>query len=173
MTPNNFYDLVMLPGIDSLPESFYSPEASLLLMAIAGQESNWAARVQQDNGPAHGYWQCEAPGAVLGVLSRQETGPLIRAFCNKWDIPTTVQSIWEAIAYQDRLAYMVARLALWLDPLPLPKAGDLEGAWVYYRRVWRPGKPRLAAWPKVYDVALSATGDKTPWSIKPPPAAGV
>ncbi len=34
-----------------------------------------------------------------------------------------------------------ARLLLWTDAKPLPAIGDEQGAWDYYLRNWRPGKP--------------------------------
>lgn len=122
------------------------------MLAIAGQESAWEGRLQTD-GPARGYWQFESE-AVATVVANPKSGPKLAAVCGALDIPVT--NIYEAIAWNDTLAAMVARLTLWLDPTPLPAVGDANGAYAYYLRNWRPGAQRPDAWAGVYQTAESA-----------------
>jgi hypothetical protein len=147
MTPAGFYQQVIVPGAAAFPFAD-APLSRILLMAIAGQESGWAARLQTPIAYARGYWQFEA-GGVDGVIGRPE----LAAFCAGHDIP--LARVHEALAWHDPLAYAVARLTLWLDILPLPAHGDCEGCWTYYVRCWQPGRPRPDDWPSVYAHALA------------------
>ena len=51
------------------------------------------------------------------------------------------------------LAAAFARLLLFTDPRRLPDVGDAGGAWNFYIRTWRPGKPRRATWDALYAQA--------------------
>ncbi len=56
------------------------------------------------------------------------------------------------------LAAAFARLLLLTDAKPLPQIGDVQGAWAYYVRNWRPGKPHPDTWPGLYKQAQAALG---------------
>lgn len=137
-----------------------SPEARVMLMAIAGQESAWSHR-RQIGGPARSYWQFEKGGGVAGVLAGRQTGPWVKEFCDTIDIPFDAATIFEAMAWSDHLAVAMARFNLWLVPGALPALGAQDRAWTYYVGQWRPGKPHPAAWPANYQTALKAvTGSR-------------
>lgn len=169
MAPVEFINDVCIPG-----ENFFvslgsnvpmNNEARLLLLAIAGQESNWTARVQANNGPAHGFWQFERGGGVAGVLNHPASARMaLRAAARlivKPDgtvAPITPMNVWQALAFPqgDPLAFTFARLLLWTDPAPLPALYDEAAAWAYYERNWRPGAPSRERWSRVYPDALAA-----------------
>jgi hypothetical protein len=157
MTPAEFQLRILVPAAARFPYRD-SPEARALLTAIAGQESGWADRIQQ-GGTARGWWQCEKDGAVLGVLTHPDAGRLLKGLCVVLAVPANLDMVYEAIAWCDPLAYALARLLLWTDPQPLPAIGDQAGAWSYYERLWRPGRPRPDSWPDRYAAALSAASN--------------
>lgn len=162
MTPTAFYTTVLAPAAGVMGRiSGYldSPQARLLLLAIAGQESGWTERVQVPGGDARGFWQCEEGGAVHAVMLSDSLHAILSAVGDLCSIDVdTSATVFEAIAWNDTLAYAVARLALWSDPHPLPVAGDIEGAWSTYLRVWRPGKPSRDRWSVVYPQAMRGMG---------------
>jgi hypothetical protein len=63
--------------------------------------------------------------------------------------------VFEAIAWHDPLAYVLARLTLRMDPHPLPVIGDIENAWQTYLRIWRPGSPSRDRWSVVYPQTVA------------------
>jgi hypothetical protein len=127
-----------------------STEARLMLMAIAGQETNWDARCQSGGGPALSYWQFE-PIGCQGVMETEPT--LARAVLETSDIPET--EAHASLQYHDAAACAFARLLLWSDPAELPLIGDEDGAWDFYLRCWRPGKPDRDRWTPAYDTATT------------------
>jgi hypothetical protein len=147
--------LCVEPGLILLPDYMTTNEARVLLLAIAGQESNWAARAQvmiDGSEPAAlGYWQFQQDG-VAGVATGVVSGPLLQSVTAILNIQTDV---WAALQYNDPLACVVARLCLWNDPLRLPAVGDAAGAWAYYARNWRPGKPDQTRWGTAYATAVA------------------
>lgn len=149
MSPRLFLQRVVEPGLALLPGYMVSAQARVALMAIAGQESNWAARAQT-NGPARGYWQFEPAGADA-VLKTQAL--LALAVLATLDIPAS--QVMPAIQYNDAVACVFARLLLWGDPAALPAIGDASGCWGYYTRNWRPGKPDETRWGPAYSMACS------------------
>lgn len=158
MNPALFYRRIGQPTLLMMAEMPdiklpVSDKASVLLMAIAGQESNWQHR-RQIGGPARGFWQFEKFGGVAEVM--QKTPKQLTAVCALLDIPYDITTIFEAMAWNDTLACVMARLLLWQDPRALPEVGDKDGAWAYYLRNWRPGAPHPAAWSALYDKAIAA-----------------
>jgi hypothetical protein len=139
--------------VESIGRTFSAhntPAARCLLLAIAGQESGWSQRIQQPGGQARGYWQCEKNGGVLAALEGHDTRDELVRFCQAIDVPPGLDEVYEAIAWNDTLAYLVARLNLLLDPPPLPAIGDITASWATYLRVWKPGKPDESRWMGVY-----------------------
>ena len=143
----------ILPILDAalaeLPARMDSPQARVLLIAIALQESRLTHRDQivkgkkpGVKGPALGLWQFELGGGVKGVLSHP-------ASMHHALIDATGRSnrdVWLALETDDVLAARLARLLLWTDPRPLPVRGDAAAGWNYYIRNWRPGKPHPQTW---------------------------
>lgn len=149
-----FNKSVLSAAMSLLPPHFDTPEARVMLLAIGLQESELAYRCQI-GGPAHGCWQFELTG-VKGVLENPTAYGLLRDICAARKVSFSALAIYGAIVNDDVLAAVVARLNLWADPHALPALGDMQGAWAYYVRVWRPGKPRWESWPVNYARALSA-----------------
>ena len=121
--------------------------ARTILLAIAGQESNWTHRRQmvgsppRPTGPASGFWQFERGGGIVGVLNHHTT----KGTCQKILPSLNSTALWELIGTEqgDIVACQLARLLLWTDPKALP---TLPGpAWDLYIRCWRPGKPHQTA----------------------------
>lgn len=156
MIANDFLKRIVDPALQFTAPFMGIPvtdEARVLLMTIAGQESNWAARLQV-GGPARSYWQFEKGGGVAGVFA-QASGPLQKV-CWVLDIPFDEATVFEAMAWNDTLACVMARLLLWTDPAPLPWVGDKRAGWEYYLRNWRPGMPHPDGWETRYDQSLAA-----------------
>lgn len=129
-----------------------TPAARLLLLAIAGQESNWKD-VAQTGGPARGPFQFE-PEACSGVLANSATTNKALVVCALLNIHPSGSIVYHALIGNPRLATAFARLYLWADPHPLPPVGDEEAAWNCYVRTWRPGKPSRTRWSLAYPDAL-------------------
>lgn len=163
MTAAQFYALILDPAATMLSHvnpKLDTPAARLQLLATAGQETSWSERVQIPGGQARGFWQCEQGGALTGVVN----GPVVAtlaAVCDLYAAPTDIPTLFEAIAWHDPIAYTVARLALWMDPAPLPAIGNIDAAWDCYIKNWRPGAPSRDRWNVVYPQALAV--------IKPAP----
>lgn len=128
--------------------------ARILLLAIAGQESDLRHR-KQVGGPARGFWQFEKPGGVRGVLNHPASAMRADKLCRALEIEPKEDEVYEAIAYSDHLATGFARLLLWTDSAPLPAINDAEAGWQYYQRLWRPGKPRRTDWDANYSTAVT------------------
>jgi hypothetical protein len=146
---------VIVPALALLDPRMDSPEARLMLLAVGGQESGWMER-QQIGGPAQGLWQFERNG-VLGVMNASATGSYAYNVCQKLGVTWGSTSILGQLAQDDELACVFARLLLWSDPRALPEVGDMMGAFNYYERTWRPGKPSYTRWKQTaYPQALAA-----------------
>ena len=130
---------VIHPALRLLPPSLTSDSARAQVLAIMLQESELAARVQRGNGPAHGLAQFERNGGVRGVLEHPATAAMAKALCAARGVQATSYSVYIALSGDDVLAAGFARLYLYTDPSPLPKLGDVDGAWACYLRIWRPG----------------------------------
>lgn len=148
MTTADYVAEIVYPGaMTFLPGRMDTPEAKALVLAIGFQESGFAHR-RQVGGPARGFWQFEEGGGVNGVLGHRLTKPLLEQI-----LPLLVVKPWEcfdAIAHNDVLACILARLLLWTHPPTLPTRGDVMQSWAYYRATWRPGKPQPATWETNY-----------------------
>ena len=141
------------PAFALLPERMDSREARILMAAIAMQESRLVHR-HQVGGPAHGLWQFERGGGVRGVLRHPASEDHAVRLCRRLNVEPTVDAVYDVLEFDDVLAAGFARLLLWTDAARLPRIGDPEGAWAYYLRNWRPGKPHLSTWPAMYRAAL-------------------
>lgn len=138
-----------------LGEQFDSPEARAMLWAIGRQESRFEHR-KQIGGPARGFWQFEK-GGVKGVLSHKASASHAKRLCEALGVEPTLTAVYAALAENDVLACVFARLLLWTDAAPLParKAGMAQKAWEYYKRNWRPGKPHRHTWDSFWKEAVS------------------
>lgn len=132
-------------------------------LAIAGQESgDWLQTRQiasyRDGKPvygkANGVTQFEENGAVRGVLHHPFTGIEAKAVCLRRGVAPLPGDVWRAMAVDQPFNMAFAALLLYSDRAPLPALGDVEGAWAYYKRNWRPGKEHPDTWRFYYLAAL-------------------
>ena len=138
-----------LAGLEVEP----SDAARVLLVAIAQQESGWFSRRQMPQGPARGLWQME-PETVKLIMLRPTSGPIAQTLLREAMIGQTPRSAYEAITHHDVVAACFARLLLLADRHQLPETQ--AAAWLCYRRVWRPGRPRPESWPASWASATAA-----------------
>lgn len=151
----------VLPALLALPHAMKSPRALVMLLAIGLQESRFEHRYQVvqgrpgAKGPARGFWQFEKAGGCAGVLTHPASRFWMVGACNVRRLAPTPHALWKSIETDDELAATAARLLLFTDPKPLPGLADAEGAWRYYLRNWRPGKPHRATWDALHARALA------------------
>lgn len=159
MEPLLFLQRIIRPGLnfmaDVVPKSFNTPQAEVMLLAIALQESNCRYRFQV-KGPARGFWQFERGGGFKGVLRHSSSKLIIADLLDAAVLPKDDELLWDALPYSELAQVFFARLLLWTVPKPLPAVGEQQAAWRYYEDVWRPGKPRPLAWAKCYPDAMEA-----------------
>ena len=137
-------DFTIPAALPLLPAKMDSPEARAMLLAIAGQETDFRHRVQVV-GPAIGLWQFERPTVAL-VLNHAVIGAMAKAACEALLYAPEAALVHAAMADNDVLACVFARLLLWPDPHQLPGKSEQYEGWRYYLRCWRPGKPHVATW---------------------------
>ena len=142
---------ILTPAAKLLP-SMNSPKANFMLLAIGFQESRFEHR-RQIGGPARGFWQFEQGGGVRGVLMHKASSYDAAKICHARGVGSSAKEVYERLEHDDILACCFARLLLWTDPRPLPMVGDVETAWDYYERNWRPGKPHRKTWDDMYQRA--------------------
>jgi hypothetical protein len=151
---------VIWPGLifasDIAGRDLGGAQAEVMLLAIAGQESNLAHRFQI-SGPARGFWQFERGGGLAGVMSHKATAKIMHDALDELGIGTGYEAAWAALPYSELLQVTAARCLLLSDPKPLPPLEDEQLAWAYYLRNWRPGRPHSDAWTTHYRAALAAT----------------
>lgn len=140
-------------ALKMLPGKMDSREARVMLAAIGLQESRFGHR-RQIRGPARGFWQFEKGGGVKGVLTHKASRNAAMKVCDALWVSPTADAVYPALELDDVLAAAFARLLLYTDPRPLPRVGDAEGAWEYYIRNWRPGKPHRKTWDDLYAKAM-------------------
>lgn len=143
------------PALKLLPKSLDTPEARLMLFAIGLQESGFKHRRQMNDGPARGFWQFEQGGGVRGVWRHSASTTLALELCRERDCRFEPLGMWRQLETDDIFAAGMARLLLLTDPKRLPRIGDVDGAWEYYERNWRPGKPHPSKWPLLYETAAA------------------
>ena len=166
MTPDTLIDIAIDPALALLPAKMDTPEARAMLIAIALQESGLTARAQileagkpwwaSRPGAARGLWQFERSGGVAGVLGHPATQSIIYLILDELLYPADAAIAHEAIAHNDVLACVFARLLLWTLPRPLPKRGDEAESWRQYMAAWRPGKPHPSTWSANYSMAWAS-----------------
>ncbi len=143
MTTVEYVSEIVWPGAMSfLPPRMDSPEAKGEILAIGFQESGFTDRVQI-GGPARSFWKFEETG-IHGVLRHPVAAPMLRPILPVLAVPEW--GIYEAIAHNDTLACIMARLLLWTHPNALPARDDPDEGWRQYINLWRPGKPHLVTW---------------------------
>jgi len=133
-----------------------SPQARVMMLAIGLQESQFKYRRQMNNGPAKSFHQFERGGGVLGVLNHPASKGKSADLCRARGVSPDSMSVWNKMEFDDVLGAGFARLLLLTDPKPLPSLDDTQGAWAYYIRNWRPGKPHIGTWAANHAAAVAA-----------------
>lgn len=158
------------PALRLLPPKMDTPAARVQVLATALQESDLRYRRQliavkdkptghmvlRPVGPAKSFWMGEIGGGMVhGVRVHPATRDLARSLYEARQVPPNDRAIWNAIENDDVLAAGLARLLIYSDPQPLPRLGDVQGAWrLYADRTWLPGKPKPEKWPMCYRRAM-------------------
>lgn len=140
-----------------LPPRMNSPKATAMLLAIAGQESNFVCRKQGNSGPARGFWQFEKAG-VRGVAQHTSSREHLKAALAGLQYSASVgqvAALHAIVEHNDVLAAVFARLLLWTLPDRLPTRDDPRAGWAQYISAWRPGKPHPETWDHHFTVAWS------------------
>lgn len=151
---------VINPAYALLPSTWDTPSARIIQLAIGLQESKLCDRCQVlqggGRGPAHGLWQMERAGGVLGVLTHPASRKYAPLVCSARGVSPDSAAVWDAIERDDVLAAAFARLLMFTDPFALPGPDDVQGSWrMYAIRLWRPGKPKPDTWVANHDRARS------------------
>lgn len=151
-----------------LPKRMDTPQARVLSLAIALQESRGTERRQLvmrggklvPEGPAKGLHQGEITGGLCtGIRTHHATREHVADVLRARGVENSPRAIWDALERDDVLSFALARLLLWSEPGKLPELGDVDAAWRYYLRAWRPGRPHLHTWAECYRVAREALGE--------------
>lgn len=165
MTPREFFDTAITPAFQLLPSRMNSPEAALILIAIALQETRLEDRWQVIDrkrpslkGPARSLLQFErgtkkSRGGVCGVMLHPASRYWLHGLCEARRCPFTAWAIWRAIETDDVLTAGLGRLLVFTDPERLPPITDATGAYRLYLRCWEPGKRRPEDWPGNHQTA--------------------
>ena len=152
MTLDDIITKAYLPALDIIGVKD-SDEARVMMLAIGLQESRFEHRRQMNSGPAMGFWQFERGGGVRGVLRHATSKAKAAKLCQARNTMDMEMQAWQGLQYDDVLAAGFARLLLLTDPRALPDVTDTVGAWDYYIRNWRPGKPHIETWAKCHRQA--------------------
>ncbi len=141
------------PAFALLPPGLDTKKARVMTLAIGMQESAFKYRRQMNNGPAASFWQFEKGGGIRGCINHRASAKHVVNVCMARGVKVSTNDIWTAMLSDDVLGAAMARLLLLTDPRPLPDLDDAQGAWDYYERNWRPGKPHPETWPDYHNIA--------------------
>ena len=158
MTPVEAHELLIWPTLAKLGARYATPEARLMLLAIGIQESGFRCRDQGDPrviGPARSFWQFEQRGGCDEFAKAPQLEGFRKAAV-RLGYATDRHYTWirSGEPEGDRLACLMARALLFLEPRPLPACGDRADAYQQYLARWRPGKPSARRWATAYATAL-------------------
>jgi hypothetical protein len=131
-----------------------SEQATAMLLGIGMQESKFHYR-RQIRGPAQSLWMFERAG-IRGVLEHPRSRPHIQQALAALRYDVSVDTCYAALADNDVLACIFARLLLWTLPYRLPDKGETDKAWLQYLESWRPGKPHEETWPANFAIGWEA-----------------
>lgn len=124
-----FRDYVVIPTLQYLaPEIPFSIAAQELLLGTAIIESDIGGAIHQFLGPALGPFQIEVYHELYTSYWKSAT------FKPKLDgLYAPRLTLEQNMISNLMFSCAMARLYYWRIPAPLPKAGDLDGQWKYYK----------------------------------------
>lgn len=149
--------MAIAPALSLLPTRMNSAEAQAMVVAICLQESKLSHR-RQIKGPARSYAQFEGGrlGGIANVLSHPHSARLAHTFCVVLDVAPDIDTVYQAIEWNDLLCAGFTRLNLWTSPSPMPGIDEPDRAWHIYETTWHPGKPHRSTWNNYYAQAWAA-----------------
>lgn len=162
MTPVEFYETVLVPGLNKIqrfaPQMPRSRALDVLMTAISGEEADWTERVQIGSGMAHGLFQMQLNTIEL-LMKNPASAKIFVAGMDDFGINTrTAEHLFEILRERrgDILAVFLARLDLWCNPKPIPFHDEEQALFEYYAETWRPRHANRRRWAEVYPQALAA-----------------
>lgn len=174
MDPERFLLHTIMPAAEWLGpvmgRRMDEPQRLVLALAIAIEETSLDHRRQVLKGGRYGkgrsWWQNEGGSqASIGRLMNHPTlSRPLKQLCIEQTIPWDLASIYEAVAWHDLLAAVIALLLIFSDAQPVPDVTDEYGMWGYYWRCWqpgayrnwKPGDPQGERWHDAHRRALNA-----------------
>lgn len=138
INPEHILEYIIRPVLDVLdPPIPTTPYAMILLLGTAWIESRCGQNLHQEPGPAASMYQVE-PATYASIIKRLDAPKhaQLRVGIESF----TGISLPEEMQMHGNLYYAtaIARTLYWLEPSPLPKT--LDGMYLYYLKVWKPGK---------------------------------
>lgn len=160
MTPQLFMP-ILTAAAALLPSLNWDQGAQIQLLATAEQESGFGERIQVPSGEARSFFQMEQQGALIAIYGNSDANALLVSVCGVLAIQPGIDTVFEAITYNDVLATCVARLNYAISPIAVPAVGDSAAALSFYCNVWRPawflaGQPEPGRWTNAYADAQAA-----------------
>lgn len=130
-----------------LPASLRSPAATAMVLAVGLQESQFFRRRQMGGGPARGFWQFER-GGLKGVMEHPKSQPMVLSVLSTLRCASSLDGCFDALEFNDTLAFALARLLLYTIPHSLPESNQANEGWSQYsgKQGWNPGDPKRATW---------------------------
>lgn len=135
MNPRHLQMLVVRPALETI--ELWSPEAEMLVLGTAAQESRFQYLKQLGTGPALGLWQCE-PRTHADIWEnyiryRQELAVKVRATAGHGGA-STLKPEDDWLVYNLRYAAAICRIHYRRAPDPLPR--DVKGFARYWKRFY-------------------------------------
>ena len=127
-----FREQIVRPALKDT--GLWSESAEDLLMGTAYAESGLRTVAQGGGGPALSFFQIEPItyyDVIRYLMWNKELMALILIACEMSSFPRV-----ETLAWDMRLATLIARVKYWMSPRPLPKAGDVENLGLYWKEIY-------------------------------------
>jgi len=137
MNVKQYRDNILIPTLKDI--GMFSPSAVELLLRTALHESGMLEYIEQvGGGPALGFFQMEPPTLDDLITNLQPKHIDKTELLYSYKPPKLG---WDAALCRCLVFQVVAcRLQYWRFPEPLPRPGDAEGMWRYYRKYWNSSK---------------------------------
>jgi hypothetical protein len=162
MTAAEFFAQILTPDLawfhGVIPAIPASQSEEMLMLATAGQESNWE-NVQQTDGPARGFFQ-QQENDLADIFANVTTNAKAVLICLNLKIEPNAAAVYAALLNSTKLQVAMTRLNYWADWRPLPVFNDQAGMWRAYLSAQRPGKPSVERWDVVFPQCLAAVNAK-------------